>query len=366
MVLLYFSPSNMHVIKVNGKETFFTAGGMFPHQKMIGLAYGSRVKSHNGQIACHLLHLSPEWWTLSLPHRTQIIYTPDISLITGQLDLRPGSIVVESGTGSASFTHALARTVAGVRLEDGRAGKVYTFEYHSQRAEAAKKEFEEHGLEDVVLITHRDVCKDGFVPHCTRPENNDVELVPVPLEHQVDAVFLDLPEPWKAIPHTVNLFNNQNQAGGRICCFSPCIEQVQKTIECLANHQFTEITMVECLQRNLEANRREDDDKMIDVRTLISEGPKLGIKRPQAVVDSEVKSNACAETEERPNIPESTDTQVNPLAAKFQPQPDFGFMTRCPFNEVKGHTAFLTFATYLPATSLDNQSRTDEDLAPDC
>jgi tRNA (adenine57-N1/adenine58-N1)-methyltransferase len=79
----------------------------------------------------HLLRPTPELWTLSLPHRTQILYTTDISYITMKLGIRVGGTVIEAGTGSGSMTHALSRTV-------GPSGKVYSFEYHAPRYEKAK------------------------------------------------------------------------------------------------------------------------------------------------------------------------------------------------------------------------------------
>ena len=46
------------------------------------------------------------------------------------------------GTGSASLSHALVRTIAPT-------GHLHTFEFHEQRCETAKREFEEHGIGNV-------------------------------------------------------------------------------------------------------------------------------------------------------------------------------------------------------------------------
>ena len=49
-----------------------------------------RITSINERIALEL-------WTLALPHRTQILYMADISLILLELDIKPGSIFIEAG-----------------------------------------------------------------------------------------------------------------------------------------------------------------------------------------------------------------------------------------------------------------------------
>jgi tRNA (adenine57-N1/adenine58-N1)-methyltransferase len=41
----------------------------------------------------YLLRPTPELWTATLGHRTQIIYSRDISLIVLKLDLRNGALV---------------------------------------------------------------------------------------------------------------------------------------------------------------------------------------------------------------------------------------------------------------------------------
>lgn len=81
------------------------------------------------------------------------------------------------GTGSGSLSHALIRTVAPT-------GHLYTVEFHQQRAEKAREEFREHGVEHLVTVTNQDVCKNGFG-----------------VSNIADAVFLDIPSPWEAIGH---------------------------------------------------------------------------------------------------------------------------------------------------------------------
>lgn len=159
-----------------------------------------------------MLHPTPELWTLVLPHRTQILYIADISFITTLLEMKPGANVIESGTGSGSFSHSIARTIAPT-------GRLYSFEYHKERAGLAQQEFNEHGFGDIIKMHHRDVCKEGFQ-----------------MKDQVNAVFLDLPAPWDAITSAKEAFKQDRT--GKICCFSPCIEQVARSVAALEEHGF--------------------------------------------------------------------------------------------------------------------------------
>ena len=215
----------------------------------------NQLRSPNGSGYIYLLRPTPELWTLALPHRTQIVYTPDTAFILAKLCIRPGSKCIEAGTGSGSFTHALARQVAPT-------GKVYTFEFHEKRHELNTVEFKSHGLHDIVTAQHRDVCADGFDVPRGEPE----------------AAFLDLPAPWEAIPHLPSVFTRNRVA--RVCCFSPCIEQVLATHSALRKHGFANITTYDLYYRNWESRQvqmRSVDDavaRLLDIRTRIKEGRK--------------------------------------------------------------------------------------------
>ncbi|KAF1962575.1 tRNA methyltransferase complex GCD14 subunit [Byssothecium circinans] len=241
----------------------------------------------------HLVPPTPETWTLCLPHRTQVVYTPDYSYILQRLRVRPGDHIIEAGAGSGSFTHAAARAVfSGYPGEGGndveeetpvqrrkreRKGHVYSFEYHAPRAEQLQNEVASHGLDSLVTVTNRDVYGDGF---CLDDED----------EPNADVIFLDLPAPWQALKHLTRSppssavlksisseaptpsaeassdtpkpssskpfrspLNPKNAV--RICTFSPCIEQVTKTVSAMRSLGWLEIGMAEVQAKRLEIRR---------------------------------------------------------------------------------------------------------------
>ncbi|KAF9262940.1 tRNA methyltransferase complex GCD14 subunit [Marasmius fiardii PR-910] len=247
-VILWLTRDNLLPLTISSDSNavFNSKFGSYPHSSLIGLPYGSKVPSRKGNGFIHVLRPTPELWTLALPHRTQILYAADISFITGMLSIRKGSNVVEAGTGSGSFSHAVMRTV-------GPTGHLWSYEFHEARQTKAREEFIRHGfLPSRVTLTHRNVCKDGFT-----------------VEDTADALFLDLPAPWEAIEHAKKALKKDRTT--RICCFSPCMEQVMRTVSALNDSGFTEITMYETLIRPFEVSSSPPLTSIVDVGEKIKQ-----------------------------------------------------------------------------------------------
>ena len=64
-------------------------------------------------------------------------------------------------------------------------------------------------------------------------------------EKKADAVFLDLPKPETAILHAKKVLKPK----GYLCSFSPCIEQINETAKALSGNGFSNIKMIECVER---------------------------------------------------------------------------------------------------------------------
>ncbi|CAI5513979.1 unnamed protein product, partial [Closterium sp. Naga37s-1] len=220
--------------------------GVFRHSEWVGQPVGSRVRAVKGGGFVHLLAPSPALWTKVLPHRTQILYLPDIALIIARLAVTPGAVVLESGTGSGSLSHSLARAVAPT-------GRLLSFDFHHARAEQARAEFEANGIAGVASVQVRDIQGHGFPPE---------------LHSSAHAAFLDLPCPWLALPSAAACL----LPGGRLCSFSPCMEQVQRCSQAMRAHGLTDIRTVELLSRSYEV--REEVLTVPNLRPA-SEAPSL-------------------------------------------------------------------------------------------
>ncbi|RKP29665.1 translational repressor of GCN4 [Metschnikowia bicuspidata] len=357
LVLAFVSRGVIKPITVTCGEVLNTRYGSFDHSLMIGMRYGSQMGGIRDKGFVHLLHPMPELWTVSLPHRTQIVYTPDSSYIVQRLGITAGLRVIEAGTGSASFTHAFARTL-------GKEGRLFTYEFHEPRFLEARRELDEHGLlQTNCVIKHRNVCSDGF------------EIADPPVGFACDgslccdAVFLDLPAPWTAISHLPPVLASDRRVG--ICCFSPCIEQVEKTIEALDVHGWTDIEMVEIAGRRWEARQ----EMVRDVNDVIGRLKQIQGKKTQGIESKRLgqlddgDGKARGETAS-PDLGGDKKRSTEQLDSSALPEPvekehrfnPFGKGTRIREgdekytwkqvtkveSEIKTHTSYLTFAYLVP------------------
>ena len=154
-------------------------------------------------------------------------------MVLAKLLIKPGMRVVESGTGTGSLSVSFARMLIP-------SGRLFTFEFNQDRAEKAVEDFQQLRLSETITVTHRDVIENGFLLESEVQENS------------IDAVFLDLPAPVKAVTHAQKVLKSK----GRICNFSPCIEQVQGATMQLAREGFYDIRTFECLSRELNVTKK--------------------------------------------------------------------------------------------------------------
>lgn len=240
LVIVYERHDTVAHFFLNYGSTLQNRFGLFYHADFMGKPFGSKIKSRTSNGWIYALEPSPELWSSAVNTRTQIVNTMDACIITLNLDVFPGCVVVESGTGSGCMTLSLARAVAPT-------GHVHTYEYNPNRAETARAEFSKLGVGHLVTVTCRDVCG--------KYADNEGGFPGVP-DLGADAVFLDLPEPWLAIDHVLRVL----KPGRTLCTYSPCIEQVMKTCNKLRDGGFHSIRMLEVRQRPHDGRRYMYDE----------------------------------------------------------------------------------------------------------
>eukprot|EP00977_Amphora_coffeiformis_P021018 scaffold8728_cov164-Amphora_coffeaeformis.AAC.3 len=338
LVVIVLSFDNLSFVYAKHKGILSNRHGHFHHDDFIGKPFGCKIRSRNnrGLGYCYLLKPTPELWTRSLTHRTQIVHELDQSQIVHQLWLRPNMTVVESGTGSAALSHALLRTIAPF-------GHLHTYEFHPQRAASAREELEQHTSPAMVTVRHKDVCGKG--PTNTSDEVKGGFDLP---GQSVDAVFLDLPEPWLAIPHAAFIL----KPNARIASYSPCVEQSQRAIQAMGAAGFHSIqTMEYRLQEHYVDEvsyhsppraKRQRQEKHNPQAYMGNEQSTGETKRVKEGEESGVEADGTKSTGEDDEgrgggTSDQKDSAQEGVANKM--------LVARPFVMMRGHTAFLTFAT---------------------
>ncbi|KAF2364833.1 tRNA (1-methyladenosine) methyltransferase catalytic subunit Gcd14 [Trinorchestia longiramus] len=329
-------------------HVFQSQYGSLKVASLVGREFGCRVQLSNGW--GYVLYPTPELWTLTLPHRTQILYTTDISMVLARLNIGPGSVVCEAGTGSGSLSHAFLRAI-------GPTGHLHTADFHKERQLTAADEFTRHGVGGRVTTHCRDVCAAGW-----------------PVAGVADAAFLDLPRPWDALHHAVNAIKT---TGGRICSFSPCIEQVSRSCEVMRQLGLQNVTTLEVLTRELQVKQAEmpvieiSPDDRPNWREMKSSDDCISAKRPEGGSDCGAKRaklspkeeneqeevakiSDAVEVEEEKEETVSTSTLPFPGDVARHPvrngnkKATKSFLSTYPKVTQAGHTGYLTFCLVPP------------------
>uniref|UniRef100_A0A6G1SF22 tRNA (adenine(58)-N(1))-methyltransferase catalytic subunit TRMT61A n=1 Tax=Aceria tosichella TaxID=561515 RepID=A0A6G1SF22_9ACAR len=362
--VIHVSDTQRYIFKVVPNGEIQTKFGQIKSEDLLNHKYGVKFQCKRGWVLP--LRLTPELWTQLLPHRTQILYQADISMILLQLDIKPGSIIVESGTGSGSLSHALIRACRPN-------GFLYTFEVNEFRAKEVQNEFVEHGYGDLVRVTNRNVCDLGF--------GDD-------LIDKADACLLDLPQTWSAIEHAHKILKPH---GSRLCTFSPCVEQVKQNVAKMIELKMKDIVTLETLlqpyeikahdlrlwdestldgltaidkkrfenlEGTLESNRRSTGDsksKNCEESTNLEAGNKnessdCGID-DRILTDTKVslhsqnESSDCGDNDSKALQRALTDPKA-PFQSHMLPKKSYAYAKH--YNESVSHSGYLTFATKRP------------------
>ena len=155
-----------------------------------------------------------------LQRRAQIVTPKDAQFLLYLAGVGPGSTVVEAGSGSGALTIVLAHAV-------GPTGRVISLERREDFLRAARENVRSSGLETRVEFQERDVVRDGLDAH------------------DVDAVVLDIPEPWE-------VFGSAHEAlvsGGHLATYTPTYNQLERGVRSMHTAGFAEVRSLELLER---------------------------------------------------------------------------------------------------------------------
>lgn len=219
-MLLLDRAGNRRLIRLKAGAKAHGHKGYLEHDRMIGEPEGVTVRSSTGAVYVAVRPRLADY-ALEMPRRTAIVYPKDVGIILVWADIYPGATVFEAGFGSGSLTMALLRAV-------GPTGRVVVYELRPDVIPAALANIGGYEEPRGELAVHQRDVYEGID------------------ERDLDRLVLDVPEPWRVVPHAAEAM----RLGGIAAFYSPSIMQVQRTVEALeVSRAFGQIESMEVLYR---------------------------------------------------------------------------------------------------------------------
>ncbi|MEW5868291.1 MAG: tRNA (adenine-N1)-methyltransferase [Chloroflexota bacterium] len=229
------SPNNkVSIIRLESGGKFESHRGILPHDDLIGQPWGSQVFSHLGS-AYFLLRPSLSDLLKEIRRNTQIMYPKEIGYVLVTMGIGPGKHVLEAGTGSGALTTALAWAV-------GPQGHVTSYDVRQEMQNLARKNLGSVGLAERVTFKLRDIA-EGFD------------------ERNVDALFLDVPNPYDYLEQVRQAL----VPGGYFGCILPTTNQVSRLLQAFYPYGYAFIEVCEIMLRYYKPvpERLRPTDRMV-------------------------------------------------------------------------------------------------------
>jgi len=231
-----------YAVTLKAGEIFQHSGDRIAHNDIIGKQDGTVVAFSNGKLMV-AVHPTLAEYTLKMPRGAQVIYPKDLAVIPMWADIYPGARVFEAGVGSGALTMALLRAV-------GDRGCVVSYEMREDFAATATKNIERFMGK---VPNHFLQIRDAY---------EGIEIGEGTSSWMFDRVVLDLPEPWRVVPHAARAL----RSGGLYLSYVPTVPQVMQTVQALEQSRvFTMVQNFETLLRtwNIKGRSVRPDHRMV-------------------------------------------------------------------------------------------------------
>ena len=234
LILLLSPKGRRYLRRLEQGVDFCGEGGVITAADLAAASFGGEARSHLG-LPFRLLRPGLHDLLRGLRRNTQVMYPKDIGYVCLRLGAGRGSRIIEAGSGSGALSLALS-------WFSGEQGLVYSYEAREEFFRLTMRNLDWAGLGANVLQHCCDISQ-GFA------------------EREVDAVFLDMREPWHYLEQALAAL----RPGGILGFLLPTTDQVSQLLLGLERGPFAEVEVEELLLRRWKPlpDRLRPEDRMI-------------------------------------------------------------------------------------------------------